>query len=202
MQALQKNATIMPQTCLSQRKNTLTTSQTNLTNLQQILTDQTSSQQKTFLQKKRNPTLCISPQDPSVILNIYDTQNMLVNFQQEHQQSLSIRATQDAKQIDELCQATKNDSQINEGIQSTIDKLLNSLNKNTDNTSSMAQPATNLPQYIPFDANDQKLLENIDKKNKIRIRQIQRLKSDPAYQGMDYIQNLFYQFYGNTGDFQ
>ena len=196
-QALQ--ASSAPSNCKQQRQDTISTSQTNLANLRNILTDQESSQQKSLLQKRNNPANCIQPQDTSIIQNMYDMQSKLSGFQQEHAQSSSIRASKDTDMITQLCQA-KNDSQINEWIQSTIDKLLSSFKDNTS-TLQHFNTSTNSIQYTPLDASDQKLLESIDKKNKIWIRQIQRLKSDPEYQGMEYIQSLFQEFYGNTGDF-
>ena len=195
-QALQ--ASSAPIACKQQRQTTISTSQTNLANLRNILTDQESSQQKSLLQKRNNPAECIQPQDTSVIQNMYAMQSKLSGFQQEHVQSSSIRAGQDTDMITQLCQA-KNDSQVNEWIQSTIDKLLASLNNDSESKNSIGNSSE--IYYTPLDANDQKLLENIDKKNKIWIRQIQRLKSDPEYQGMNYIQSLFQKFYGNTGDF-
>lgn len=195
-QALQASSASIA--CKQQWQDTISTSQTHLTNLRNILTDQESSQQKDLTQKRNNPAGCIQPQDTSVIQNMYEMQSKLSGFQQEHAQSSSIRASKDPDMITQLCQA-KNDSQINEWIQSTIDKLLNSFNKQSDSKNTIGN--TNQIYYTPLDASDQKLLESIDKKNKIWIRQIQRLKSDPEYQGMEYIQSLFQEFYGNTGDF-
>ena len=187
--------------CKQQWQNTISTSQTNLTNLHNILSNQEVIQQKSLLQKRNNPAVCIQPQDTSVIQNIYDMQNKLNGFQQEHEQSSSIRTSKNTDVITQLCQA-KNDSQVNQWLQSTIDKLLSSLENNTEQTTwNVPRSTSNLIQYTPLDANEQKLLESVDKKNKIRIRQIQRLKSDPDYQGMKYIQSLFQEFYGNTGDF-
>ena len=197
LQAIQ--ASSAPSNCKQQRQNTISTSQTNLTSLRDILVDQESSQQNVFLQKRTNPTICIQPQDTSTIQNIYDMQSKLSGFQQEHAQSSSIRASQNTDAISELCQA-KNDSQVNQWLQSTIDKLLSSFNQKEDTTN--APGNSNVIQYTPLNANDQKLLESIDQKNKIWIRQIQRLKSDPDYQGMTYIKSLFQEFYGNTWDFQ
>lgn len=198
-QALQ--ASSASSTCKQQWQKTISTSQTNLTNLRDILTNQEVVQQKKMLQKRNNPVLCIQPQDVSIVQDIYDMQSKLSGFQQSHLQSLAMRNMPHADAIQELCQA-KNDSQINEWIQSTIDKLLTSFQKSGDPSTSDLLPSTNTIQYIPLDANQEKLLESIDKKNKIWIRQIQRLKSDPEYQGMNYIQSLFQEFYGNTGDFQ
>lgn len=185
--------------CKQQRQNTISTSQTNLTNLRDILTNQEVVQQKSLKQKRNNPVICIQPQDVSIVQNIYDMQSKMIWFQQEHAQSSSIRASKNADMISQLCQA-KNDSQVNQWLQSTIDKLLNGFNPKWDTVNTPG--SSNGIYYTPLDANDQKLLESVDKKNKIRIRQIQRLKSDPDYQWMNYIQNLFQEFYGNTGDFQ
>ena len=184
--------------CKQQWQNTISTSQTNLTNLRNILTNQEVVQQKDLQQKRNNPAICIQPQDISIVQNIYDMQSKMTEFQQEHEQSSSIRASKNTDAISQLCQA-KNDSQVNQWLQSTIDKLLNSFNPKWDTTNVPGN--FNQIYYTPLDANDQKLLESVDKKNKIRIRQIQRLKSDPDYQGMNYIQSLFQEFYGNTGDF-
>jgi len=192
---LTQSKSLVPQTCFDQWQNTLSTSQTNLQNLRQILTDQEKIQQKDLVKKRNDVTLCIDKQDPSVIQNISDTQQMIIQFQESHQQSTSIRSLQDPELITQLCQA-KDDAQINQSMQSTIDKLLSSLNEKP--STSNLQPSTNTPQYIPLNANEQKLLESIEQKNKIRIRQIQRLKSDPNYQGLDYINTLFNEFYGNT----
>lgn len=197
-QALQ--ASSAPSDCKQQWQTTISTSKTNLTNLRWILADQEVIQQKKLVQKRNDPTICIQLQDTSVVQNIYAMQSGLSGFQQGHAQSSIIRASQDTDMIAQLCQA-KNDSQVNEWLQSTIDKLLSSFKDNTS-TLQHFNTSTDSIQYTPLDASEEKLLESIDKKNKIRIRQIQRLKSDPDYQWMNYIQDLFQEFYGNTWDFQ
>ena len=201
-QLLQKNTSIIPRDCLNQWQDTIATSTRNIQTLRDTLAGQEKIQQEHFTQKRINPTLCLGEQNPEVMDNFVSTKKMIENFVEQHTQSSAIRELQDKEGIQELCQTTKNDSQINQSIQSTIDKLLASLQENNKLGTWNFQPATNTPQYIPLNASDQKLLENIDKKNKIWIRQIQRLKTDPKYQGLEYIQTLFKEFYGNTGDFQ
>jgi hypothetical protein len=201
--ALQKDKAITPDECFQQRQQTLSTSDQNLQSLKEALAQQSPYQARTYMQQRINPALCLHDQDSTIIDNLNDTKKMLTDFNDQHQQSLAIWDTQDTDNIQALCQQTKNDSQINESIQNTIDKLLASLSKNLQRQETASGISnSNTPQYIPLNAQDQKLLESIDKKNKIRIRQIQRLKTDPTYSGFDYVQSLFYQFYGNTGDFQ
>ncbi len=201
-QAIEKTQSSTPSDCVQQWQQTLATSNQNLQALQDDFTPQIQTRQQDLMQKRVNPSLCLNQQDFSVIDNINETQQMLTNFAQQHEQSLAIRKSQDKKSIQELCQQTKNDSQIDESIQNTIEKLLASLQNSTVvPASSGAVGTSSTPKYLPLNANDQKLLETIDKKNKIWIRQIQRLKTDPQYNGFDYVQTLFKEFYGNTGDF-
>jgi predicted RNA-binding protein with RPS1 domain len=82
------------------------------------------------MQQRINPALCLHDQDSTIIDNLNETKKILADFDQQHQISLSMRNTQNPDSIQALCQQTKNDAQINESIQNTIDKLLSSLSKN------------------------------------------------------------------------
>jgi hypothetical protein len=88
---------------------------------------------------------------------------------------------------------------MNDTLQNTLQKLLSQFDSTTTNQN--APRANSQPSYIPLNGKEQKLLENINKKNRIRIRQIQRLRTDKQYQWFEYIKSLFTNFYGNSWDF-
>lgn len=203
-QILQSRKALVPDDCFQRRSETIQQSIQNLWNLAQILTDQESIQQKIFLQKRQNPILCLQAQDTTVLTDFQKTKQKMEEFDNQHTQSTEIRNSWNPEAIQQLCQETANDAQINQGIQNTIQQLLSSLQQNVSGSQVpdfSNTPSSNQPNYIPLDADEQKLLESIDKKNKTRIRTLQRLKNDPEYSGMEYIQTLFQEFYGNTGDF-
>lgn len=192
--------TSVPLDCKKRWTDTIQQSQQHLWDLRNILTDQEKVQQTILSKKRTNPSLCLQTQDTSVLKNMQKTQQKIGEFLGQHQESLALRSSWNPDVIAQLCKA-KDDAQINQWIENTIDQLLSSLN-NQDVTSPNNQfQNTNQPNYVPRDADEEKLLESIDKKNKIRIRQVQRLKTDPEYSGMNYIQTLFQEFYGNSGDF-
>jgi uncharacterized protein (UPF0147 family) len=185
--------------CKKRWTDTIQQSQQHLGDLRTILTDQEKVQQTILSKKRTNPSLCLQTQDTRVLKNIQKTEQKIGEFLWQHQESLALRNSGNPDAIAQLCKA-KDDAQINQGIENTINQLLSSL-KDQDSSSTNNQFQNNQPNYVPLDANEEKLLESIDKKNKIRIRQLQRLKTDPEYSGMNYIQTLFNEFYGNTWDF-
>jgi hypothetical protein len=128
--ALQKDKSITPDDCFQQWLQTLSVSDQNLQSLKESLAQQSPYQARMYMQQRINPALCLHDQDSTVIDNLNETQKMLADFSQQHQQSLAIWDKPTSDIIQALCQQTKNDSQIDESIQNTIDKLLASLNNN------------------------------------------------------------------------
>lgn len=199
--ALQQNKFNISSECLQMRSETIQQSMDNLSTFSQILTEEESIQQNILQQKKQNPALCLQAQDMTVLDNFSKTSEAMAEFDAKHQENLAMRQAWDPQSIQQLCEA-KDDSQINQGIQNAIEQLLTSLPKKfVPISDDEGAAASNEPAYIPLDEDEQELLESIDKKNKIWINELQKLKNDPEYDGILYIQTLFQEFYGNTWDF-
>ena len=191
-----KNRNILPEECQKQRSNLFDMNERNIPTLQDIAKTQGQQELMKLERAIDNPYLCLSGANGGLIHSLQDTQQAISTFTQQHQNNLETRKT--AKNNEEtLCQRDKNDGQIDQSLQSQIQNLLQEIGKNK---SSIGQSTS--PTYTPLDTKDQNLLENINKKNRMRIRQIQRLKTEKTYDGFPYIQSLFNSFYGNSGDFQ
>lgn len=186
------------QECKQTRLNEISQNQNNMLQLTNILDQEIQNQKELLQEKRKQPEICLQTQDTSPLINIQKTIQHIGEFSSQHTYTTTLRESRTSENLAQLCEA-KNDAQINQSLQHTIDQLLASLQKET---ASNFQPSNvSSPQYVPLDKDQQKLLESVDKKNNIWIRQIQRLKSYPKYQWIDYLNTLFQEFYGNTGNF-
>lgn len=96
--------------------------------------------------------------------------------------------------VDQLCQG-KNDSQLDNQLSQTMQQLL-------DTSPSLAQPASsNEVKYQDIDQDIQTIIENTQTTNTSLIQSIQETIHNTTYNPIDYIQNLFKEFFGNADDF-
>jgi hypothetical protein len=173
------NKNILPPDCQEQRENIFTRSKHNIQTVQMASAQQKTKEIKSLEYKIDNPILCISGDDRELLQNLEKSQQAILKFSQEHQNNIFQR--QQSKEKEKLfCNQEKNDSTLNDNLQNTLQKLLSQFDSNL--TDEKTQKTNSQPSYIPLNGKEQKLLENINKKNRIRIRQIQRLRTDKQYQ--------------------
>jgi hypothetical protein len=196
--AFELNKNSLPLTCQQQRENIFSTSKNNIQTVQQASINQKTKEIQYLENKIDNPTLCLSWADIELIQSLQSTRQAIAKYNQEHQENI-LQWQQSTDKEALFCNQEKNDSTMNDTLQNTLQKLLSQFDSTTTNQN--APRANSQPSYIPLNGKEQKLLENINKKNRIRIRQIQRLRTDKQYQWFEYIKSLFTNFYGNSWDF-
>lgn len=109
------------------------------------------------------------------------------------QQILALLIQNPSDLKDKLCQ-DKNDSDVNNSLTQTMDALVEPQNTTT--------PATNNQiKYQDINGDIQTIIENTLHSNNTLIQSIQNTIYDRSYKPLQYIQNLFNQFFGNTDDF-
>jgi hypothetical protein len=166
--------------------------------VQDILHSAYQDKQSDLTRKAEQPELCLTRPDLQSIKAFEQSSQQQQAFQLQHQQSTALWKSHDTAAITALC-ASKNDSQLDQSLQSSMEEVLKSLGINSTQGADMN--TSSQPHYIPLSQDQQKLLETSKKNNTIWIRQIQRLQADPKYHSATYLKTLFQEFYGNTGDF-
>lgn len=194
----ESNKKSLPIACQEQREKILSTSIDNIQTIQQASVHQKSREIQLLEKKIDAPTLCLSWADIALIQSLQKTDQAIIKFTQEHQEN-NIQRKESKNKEELFCNQEKNDGTMNDALQDTLQELLSQFDTNTTQQNSPRTKSE--PSYIPLNGKEQKLLENINKKNKIRIRQIQRLRTDKQYQWFEYIKSLFTNFYGNSWDF-
>jgi hypothetical protein len=125
----------------------------------------------------------------------------LEEYQQQHQNTIDVLQSNDSQWIQELCNQTKNDAQINQEIENSVQELLQKLDKNKIENKEQTR-SSNETQYKDFfNEDEKKALQEIQKINEWWIDTILEIRGKGNYTPEKYINDMFNQFYGNTGDF-
>ena len=151
--------------------------------------------------KINDPKICIQIPYENIIPSIVQGKQGLEEYQLQHSNTVEALKNNDSTSIQELCNQAKNDAQINQNIESSIQELLQKLEDNTT-TNQEQQRATNKVNYKDFfNKDEKKALQEIKATNEWRINTILNIRGKGNYNAEQYINNMFNQFYGNSGDF-
>lgn len=154
-----------------------------------------------FSDKIENPMMCIQSPYQNILPSIIKGKQWLQEYQQLHQNTIDALQSNDNERIQELCNKTKNDAQINQQIENSVQELLQRLEDNkTENEEK--RRSSNETQYKDFfDEDEKKALQEIQQINKWWINNILNIRGKGNYNPKTYINTMFNQFYGNSGDF-
>lgn len=154
-----------------------------------------------FSDKIENPMMCIQSPYQNILPSIIKGKQWLQEYQQLHQNTIDALQSNDNERIQELCNKTKNDAQINQQIENSVQELLQRLEDNkTENEEKRRY--SNETQYKDFfDEDEKKALQEIQQINKWWINNILNIRGKGNYNPKTYINTMFNQFYGNSGDF-
>ena len=151
--------------------------------------------------KINDPKICIQIPYENIIPSIVQGKQGLEAYQLQHSNTVEALRNNDSASIQELCNQAKNDAQINQNIESSIQELLQKLEDNTTRNQEQ-QRATNKVNYKDFfNKDEKKALQEIKATNEWRINTILNIRGKGNYNAEQYINNMFNQFYGNSGDF-
>jgi hypothetical protein len=125
----------------------------------------------------------------------------LQQYQQLHQNTIEALKNNNPQDIKELCDQTKNDEQINQQIESSVQELLQKLEDNKTENKKKQRASTEVQYKDFFDKDEKKTLEEIQTTNQWWIDTMLNIRGKGNYDPEQYINDMFNQFYGNSGDF-
>lgn len=122
-------------------------------------------------------------------------------YQQQHINTVEALKINSTQSIKELCEQSKNDAEINQQIEDSVQELLQKLNDNKMENQTQKKSTNEVKYKDFFDENEKKILEEIQQTNHSRINTILDIRGKGNYDPERYINDMFNQFYGNSGDF-
>lgn len=168
----------------------------------QLQMDKNKTKYLTDLSDKiQEPIICIQTPYDNIIPSLIKGKQWLESYQQQHQNTIDALTSNDKTLINELCNQSKNDAQINQQIESSVQELLQKLDENTTQEKEKTKSSQKIQYKDFFGEDEQKALQNIQKTSETRIDAILKTRGKPNYTPQRYIDEMFNQFYGNSGDF-
>lgn len=154
-----------------------------------------------FSDKIEDPILCIQAPYENIISSIIKGKQWLEQYQQQHISTIEALKSNDSRSISDLCNQTKNDAQINQQIENSVQELLQKLEDNKTENKEQTRSTNEIKYKDFFDEDEQKALQEIKTTNEWRINTMLDIKGKWNYNPEKYINDMFNQFYGNSGDF-
>lgn len=147
------------------------------------------------------PAICIQSPYENILPSIRKGEAGLQEYEQQHQNTIEALKKNDSQSIKDVCDQSKNDAQINQKIESSVQELLQKLEENKIENQEKKR-SSNQANYKDFFNEDEKnALLQIKKINQWRIENTLEIRGKWNYSPEKYINNMFNQFYGNSGDF-
>ncbi len=154
-----------------------------------------------FTKKIEDPMICITTPYNDILDPIEKGKEGLVVYQQTHIASIEALKSNTPKAIKDLCTQSKNDAQINQQIEQSLQKMLSSLQENKLEEQVQKKSSSEVQYKDFFNQDEKKVLQKIQDINKTRINKVLEIRGKWNYNPGKYIKDMFNQFYGNTGDF-
>ena len=112
-----------------------------------------------FSDKKENPLLCIQSPYDNTIPFIEKGKKWLESYQQQHQSTIEALQSQNKTAIQELCNQAKNDSQIQEKLDTDIQEMIQKTEKNQKEPTTVPWQTTEYKNFLWED--EKKILQEI-----------------------------------------
>ncbi len=197
---INKQASILGNECYQKLRNIIDTSKEQVSMLQSNMSYNRQEYLNDFSEKIDNPMICIDTPYENITPSIIKGKKWLEEYQKLHQNSIDALKNNNKNSIYELCNQTKNDAQINQDIESSVQDLLQKFKDNT--TKEQQNRASQQAEYKDFfNEDEKKALKEIQEINKWRIEKTLNIRGKGNYSPETYINDMFNQFYGNSWDF-
>ena len=196
-----KRAHSLDTACYEKLRYILDTSREQVGLLQMQMQQNTTKYKSDFSDKIEDPMICIQTPYENIISSLIKWIQWLEEYQQQHQSTIEALKSNDSKSIKELCDQTKNDAQINQQIESSVQELLQKLEDNKLENQQQKRNSNEVHYKDFFNEDEKKALQEIQQINQWRINSILNIRGKGNYNAEDYINDMFNQFYGNSGDF-
>jgi len=162
---INKRAKSLDAACYEKLNYILDTSREQVGLLGLQMQNNTTKYTSDFSDKIEDPLICIQTPYENIIPSIIKGRQGLQSYQQQHQNTIEALKSNDSKSIKELCDQTKNDAQINQQIESSVQELLQKLEDNKIENQQQKR-STNEVNYKDFlNENEKKALEEIKATN-------------------------------------
>ena len=154
-----------------------------------------------FSDKIENPMICIETPYENILPSIIKGRQWLETYQRQHINTIEALKSNDSQSIKDLCNQTKNDAQINQEIEDSVQELLQKLEDNKTENKEQKRSSNEVQYKDFFNEDEKKVLQEIKTTNQSRINTILDIRGKWNYDPEKYINDMFNQFYGNSGDF-
>gem|GEM_PF-2197645 len=118
-----------------------------------------------FSDKIENPMICIQTPYEDILPSMIKGKQGLDEYQQQHTNTVEALKSNNSQSIKELCNQTKNDAQINQQIESSVQKLLQKLEDNKLETQMQKRSSNEVHYKDFFNEDEKKALQEIQKTN-------------------------------------
>lgn len=197
-----KRARSLDSECYQKLLNIVDSSKQQVGLLQLQMEKNSTKYSSDFSDKIQDPMICIQTPYENILPSMDKGKQGLEEYQQLHQNTIEALKSNDSQSIKELCNQTKNDAQINQDIENSVQDLLQKLEDNKTENQEQKKRATDEVKYKDFfNEDEKKALQDIKTINQWWINTIMEIKGRWNYAPEKYIDDMFNQFYGSSGDF-
>ncbi len=199
---IEQRAASLGDECYQKLNAIVDTSKEQVGDLGLTIKENAKTYRKGFWERIDDPLICIDTPYQNILPSIIKGAQWLSQYQSLHQNTIAALQSNDKQSIEAICNQTQNDSQINQQIQDSVQEMLEKVVQEKYEEGEQQTRAWQQVQYKDFFSEDeQKVLEDIQKINRWRINNVLKIKSKERYNAQRYINEMFNQFYGNSGDF-
>lgn len=198
---LQKRAASLNKECKEILESTIKNSKEQVNLLDMQMTYNYHAHLDDFSEKIEEPMICLDTPYENIIPSLEKGKLWLESYQELHENTVNILKNNDKQGIKELCERTKNDAEINQNIESSVQELLQKLNENTREEQEKKKTSQEQHHKDFFTEEKEQTLKEIQKINKEWIENVLNIRGKGNYTAEKYIDDMFNQFYGNSGDF-
>ena len=198
---INRRANSLPATCYEKLHTIVDTSKEQVGLLQLQMDRNQTNYLSDFSDKIDNPMICIQTPYEDILPSMIEWKKWLEDYESQHFNTIEALKNNDSNSIKELCQQTKNDAQINQQIEDAVQELLQKLEDNTLANQEQKKYTKEVKYKDFFNEEEQAVLHEIQKANQWRIDTLLNIRWKWNYDPEQYINTMFNQFYGNSGDF-
>lgn len=198
---INKRESSLDTTCYEKLRNIVDTSKAQVWLFQSQMQKNKIKYQSDFSKKIEDPIVCIQDPYDNILPSMIKWKQWLEAYQLQHMNTIEALKSNDNQSIKELCDQSKNDAQINQQIESSVQELLQKLEDNKIENQEQKRSTNEVKYKDFFDENEKRALQEIQETNQWRINTILDIRGKGNYSPERYINEIFNQFYWDSGDF-
>lgn len=198
---IQKNISSLDVICYEKLRNIVDTSNEQVLLFQWQMQKNINKYRTDLSKKIEDPLRCIETPYENILPSMTKGKQWLQQYQQQHIATIEALRSNDLQSIKELCEQSKNDAEINQEIEDFVQELLQKLEDNKIENQEQKKSTKEIKYKDFFDENEKKALQEIQSTNQWWINTMLEIRGEGNYTPERYINDMFNQFYGNSGDF-